>query len=282
MINIDEYLSEKTYTIEEVIDKAYDNLDREKPRQYIGASGVGHQCNAYLSYCLRGFPETEVAPKVKRIFRDGHRIEEEVVEDLKLAGFEVSEVDEETGKQHRYSMFGNHVVGNGDGIIIIEEEKHILEIKSMNDARWKKCKKVGVKVSDYKYFAQMQLLMGLSGIHKACLVSYNKNSSEYLSEIVTYDEFEYADLLRRINVVLEGKGRKISSDPAYFACKMCFKRSTCWEGINPDPACHNCMHAKPVDTGDKAWHCTLHDSEAVKLCDEYTIYQPLKSGGSYE
>ena len=282
-MNINDFLSTETQTVEEIIDKAFNNLEREKTRQYIGASGVGHPCNAYLSFCLRGFPEAEITPKVKRIFRDGNRIEDEVVKDLKLAGYEVKEVDEVTGKQHRYSMFGDHVVGNSDGIIVIDKEEYVLEIKSMNDARWKKCKKVGVKVSDYKYFAQMQLLMGLSGIHKACLVSYNKNSSEYLSEIVTFDEFEYADLQRRISEVLEGKGRKISSDPAYFSCKMCFKKSTCWEGVNPSPACHNCQHAKPINKGDKSWHCTLHDIDAVKLCDEYSLYHPYSAaGGSYE
>jgi len=109
-MNIDDYLTTTKLSVEESIDKAFEDLDREKPRRYIGASGVGNSCNAYLSYSLRGFPESEVKPKIKRIFRDGHRIEDEVVKDLKLAGFEVSEIDEETGKQHRYSMFGNHVM----------------------------------------------------------------------------------------------------------------------------------------------------------------------------
>ena len=73
-MNIDDYLSNKNYSIEELIDKAYEDKEREDPRRYIGASGVGHSCNAYLSYCLRGFPESDPIPKVKRIFRDLSRL----------------------------------------------------------------------------------------------------------------------------------------------------------------------------------------------------------------
>ena len=254
------------------INKAYEAIPQEETRQYIGASGVGHPCNAYLTLCHRGFPETPPQPRIKRIFRDGHRIEDDVVADLKKAGYEVHETDPKTKKQFYYSMFGNHVSGSCDGNIIIDDNKLLLEIKSMNDARWKRCLKVGVKVSDYKYYAQVQLMMGLSGVHKSCFVSYNKNTSEYLSEIIIFDEFEYSDLLRRINIVLNNESKRIARDKTDWRCKTCFKREACWEGLKPDPACHNCQHSKAIDTGGKSWWCTHHDKEAVNTCDEYTVF----------
>lgn len=262
------------------IDKAYDDMPKEKTRQYIGASGVGHPCDAYISLCHRGFPETPPQARIKRIFRDGHRIEEDVVADLKKAGYEVDEVDPETKKQFYYSMFGNHVSGSGDGNITIDGELHLLEIKSMNATRHNRCKKVGVKVSDYKYYAQVQLMMGLSDIKKSCFVSYNKNTSEYLSEIITFDEFEYSELLRRINVVLNNEGKRIAKDKTDWRCKSCFKREACWEGLKPSPACHNCKHAIAADTGGKAWWCNNHNKEAVNTCDDYTLFLPKPFGTS--
>jgi len=278
-MNIDDYLGDKK-RIEDAINDAYAEAPREETRRYIGASGVGNPCNQYLALCLRGYPESEIIPKLKRIFRDGHRIEEDVVADLKLAGYDVKEVDEVTGKQFRYSDFGNHVMGNADGNIVLDGINHILEIKSMNDARWKKCHKYGVKSSDPKYFAQMQLIMGLSQIHKSCFVSYNKNTSEYLSEIIDYDEFEYADLQRRIKIVLDGNERRLSTTATDWRCKTCFKRSACWEGETYPAACHNCSHAKPSQMGNKSWWCGKHDIEAVKICDDHNYYQPRPSVAS--
>ena len=42
---------------------------------------------------------------------EGHRIEDQVVADLKKAGFFIEEVDPITGKQYEFKEFGGHVVG---------------------------------------------------------------------------------------------------------------------------------------------------------------------------
>jgi hypothetical protein len=189
-MNIDDYLGDKK-RIEDAINDAYAEAPREETRRYIGASGVGNPCNQYLALCLRGYPESEIIPKLKRIFRDGHRIEEDVVADLKLAGYDVKEV-----------------------------------------------------------------------------------------EIIDYDEFEYADLQRRIKIVLDGNERRLSTTATDWRCKTCFKRSACWEGETYPAACHNCSHAKPSQMGNKSWWCGKHDIEAVKICDDHNYYQPRPSVAS--
>ena len=48
------------------IDDGYDRQTDGKAREYIGASGVGHPCDAYQAYSLRGFPNTEPDARLKR------------------------------------------------------------------------------------------------------------------------------------------------------------------------------------------------------------------------
>ena len=125
------------------IDEGYGSETEQEARSYIGASVVGNDCNAYLQFSLRGFPNDPAMPRLKRIFRDGHRIEDDVVKDLqRKARLNVIETDPMTGKQHRREWLGGHVVCNADGVINDPEEGDaILEIKSMNDSSWKKFQK---------------------------------------------------------------------------------------------------------------------------------------------
>ena len=65
------------------IDEGYKKESKEKARDYIGASGIGTQCDAYQAYSLRGFPNDTIEPKLKRIFKLGHILEDIVVKDIK-------------------------------------------------------------------------------------------------------------------------------------------------------------------------------------------------------
>ena len=129
------------------IDDGYDKQTEGRAREYIGASGVGHPCDAYQAYSMRGFPNTEPDARLKRIFRLGHILEDEVVKDLKeKADVRVWEVDGLTGRQHTYEEWEGHVVCHMDGHIELDDGiLRVLEIKSMNDASFKKFKKDGVK-----------------------------------------------------------------------------------------------------------------------------------------
>ena len=83
----------------------FETLDDDEARAYIGASSIGHECTAYLSFTHRGYPNTPPDERLKRIFRDGHRIENVVVKDMTSAGVHVMEKDPMTGKQWRYTDY---------------------------------------------------------------------------------------------------------------------------------------------------------------------------------
>ena len=258
------------------IDKAYADEAPDTPRSYIGASSVGTKCDAEIALSLRGFPNTVTPPKLKRIFRDGHRIERTVVNDLRKAGYRVLEVDETTGRQWRFELAGGHVVCNTDGLIDLEgnEVLDLLEIKSMNNKMWSTFESKGVRESHPKYWDQMQMMGGMGGYRRALFIAYNKDTSLYACEIVEIDPMEWSYIKGRIETVWKGQARKISDDPESFFCRFCFKADACWGRVQPDRACRTCEHAAP-DARSGGWWCRKHSHDAVATCADWTVFKPL-------
>ena len=257
------------------IDEGYDRKTEERARDYIGASGIGHPCDAYQAYSLRGFPNTEPDARLKRIFRLGHILEDEVVKDLKeKADVRVWEVDGLSGRQHTYEEWNGHVVCHMDGHIELDDgELRVLEIKSMNDASFKKFKKDGVKYSHPRYFAQVQMMMGMSQIHETFFIAVNKNNSEYHAEIVKYDEFEFGHIKDRIQTVFDGNAKKISTDNSDWRCRGCFKSDVCWGDRSVPKLCQTCSFSSPKPDG--GWYCGKHDKDTFNPCEDYQLFEPL-------
>lgn len=259
--------------IVEDIDASYASEHEQEPRSYIGASIIGNECNAMVAFQMRGFPDSSIPPKLKRIFKMGHAIEDIVVRDLKKAGYFVQEVDGLTGKQHAYDAYGGHVVCHTDGHIELERgEVSLLEVKSMNETSFNKFKKSGVKVSHPRYFAQLQMMMGMSGIQTSLFIAQNKNTQEYHAELVGFDPFEWGFIEQRIGSILQGAATKISKDADDWRCRGCFKASVCWGNARPDPLCRNCRHSLPHEEG--GWWCHLKGRKCDKPCDKHDYFRP--------
>lgn len=268
-------LSDLAAKIVSDIDEGFAAEDRGEARSYIGASMAGTDCTAKMQLSLRGFPEDPIPPRVKRIFRAGHGIENMVVKDLKQkADLLVYEKDEWTGKQFRYEWLGGHVVCNTDGMVDFEDgsPRAILEIKSMNDANFKKFSRHGVKVSHRHYYRQMTMMMAMSGIKRSFFISYCKNTSQYHAEIVEYDEEEWLGMFSLIQAALDGRADRIANTDNDYRCKGCFKRSACWSVPKVDPKCRFCENASPSKDGD--WLCDLDGSKAVTPCDKFKLLRP--------
>lgn len=260
--------------LHDAIDAAYAATGRkEAPRAYLGASIVGNPCLAYLAYSLRAFPEAPIDPRLQRIFNLGHVIEDIVIADLRKAGVDVIETDGITKRQVEWKMYGGHVKMHADGRIAENGNiTSILEVKSMGDAKFKTFKEKGVRLSHRLYYDQMMLMMGASGIERAVIIAYNKNTSEYHSEEVKFDEFYFADQKRRIETVLQNEATKISADESDWRCRGCFKRTACWHGELPERQCRNCGFALPTPDGE--WWCQKHKRGAYELCGDHDYYRP--------
>tara|TARA_R110002073_G_scaffold19256_4_gene70391 strand:- start:260 stop:1087 length:828 start_codon:yes stop_codon:yes gene_type:complete len=261
----------------DAIDEGYANEDRGVARAYIGASMAGTECIAQMALSLRGFPDVDPDPQLKRIFFAGHRIEDWVVRDLKnKANLRVYEKDEVTGRQHRAEWLGGHVVCNTDGLADFEDGTGpmILEIKSMNDANFKKTVSYGVKVSHRKYYRQMQMMMAMMRIERSLFVSYCKNNSQYNAEVVLFDQEEWDTMYIKIQATLDGQAGRCATEPESWNCKSCFKRKSCWEIPDVTPACHFCTNS--FANKDGGWTCKLTNREAVEVCGEYEMLRPTE------
>lgn len=254
---------------------------KSNPREYIGASGIGSPCDAALEFSLRGFPDSDLDGKLLRIFELGHRVEDLVVEDLKMAGMWVSEKNPDTNYQWSYSDLGGHVKAHVDGLCTLgaeHDELMILEIKSMNASNWRKFEKHGVRNSHPKYFDQCQMVMGMAKLNKVFFVAYNKNNSDYHFEIVDADEMHQASLAARVEKVFEGRAEKVSDKEDDWRCASCFKNAVCWEGKLPAVKCPTCKFAQPNPKG--GWHCTKWNEPATKPCPSYEVFRPKAKSSS--
>ena len=242
---------------------------RGEARCYIGAS-TGHDCVARLQLSLRGFPDDPVGPELQRIFREGFRLEDQVVRDLKwMADLRVYEKDSLTGQQHSRSWLGGHIVCHSDGLVDLEDgsEPLILEIKSMNEANFNKFVRYGVKASHKKYYSQMMMMMAMFGIERSLFVSYCKNNSKYHIEIVHFDQSEWDEIYSNIQSALDGHAGRIAAYPEDWRCKMCFKKTACWEQPPLTPACRFCKHSKPNEKG--GFSCSLTGKEEDNPCAKF-------------
>lgn len=252
------------------IKEAFEKERRDEPREYIGASGIGSACDANIAFSWRGYPDTPPSEQLKRIFRDGHRIEMQVVKDMRKAGLNVMESDPMTGRQWRYVSYGGHAMGNADGLIEIGDEVVGLEIKSMNDSKFKGFVTYGVKSSHPSYFDQMQFIMGMSGIRRFVLVAYNKNTSEYHHQYIDFDDFRFYSLEAKVERVLQNEARRVSHDESDWRCRGCFKFDACWRGKPPAKrtvrTCGNATGSK-----DGTFSCSMCDGQT---CASWRPYEP--------
>ena len=266
----------KSGDITGLIDKAFDT-EVVKPyvsRGSIGASVVGNTCDALLGFSLRGFPDGKIDPKMKRIFRDGHRLEDVVLKDMAKAGIHVMATDSRTGKQWEWRRYGELAVFKADGILDTSGEATLIEVKSMNSDLHDKFKRVGVKVSHPYYHDQLQMGMGFSNIHRSILIGYNKDNSTYWDEVVEFDPLRFSYLLTRIERSLAETATKIGREDTDWRCRRCFKAGVCWkpETVAVIKTIRTCANSAATTKG--TFFCRLGLECKPDVCASYERWKP--------
>lgn len=199
----------------------------EKPREYIGASSVGDPCLRKIWYGLRGSESSPFEAKQLLTFEIGHKLEEMILEFMTKAGIFV------INKGQFYQDSELHILqGHVDGVLVLSDESRaILELKTANDSSFGRFKRFGLKAWSMGYYSQVQTYMGMSGIKKAVLLCINKNSSEMNHEWVYFDEEHYWELKQKAKAIInsESPPPKINDTGTYFLCKQCKFYGECHE-----------------------------------------------------
>lgn len=103
----------------------------------VRAGRIGN-CTRALALHMFGVPDIETTGKeVKRIYKDGEAIEEEILDMLREDGYKII-----TGEVYvRKIRMGDYLVkisGTPDGMIQMKKDSFPIEIKSMNNWRFRK------------------------------------------------------------------------------------------------------------------------------------------------
>lgn len=231
----------------EMIDKGFCEI-KEEPRNYLGCSLLGAECERYIQYeAIQAFyPESrkefsyETPARVQRIFERGHVFEDMAAKWLINAGFCLETLDKRTGRQFEVEYCQGTVKGHCDGILTHYFSKEnilplpaLWECKAVGSKWFKEVLKKKTKSVYPKYYAQCQLYMHGIGLERAMMSYINADTMELHFELISYEEKEAASLIERTKRILAYTERgeyvpKGSVSSSHMLCKFCEYSKYCW------------------------------------------------------
>ena len=211
------------------------------PRAYLGASGIGDDCERKLWYGVQGYPSEPIAWRGLYAIEDGHRTEDLVAERLRLIpGIELW-THKPDGSQYGFSDFGGRFRGHIDGVIkgLLQAPNtaHIWENKSVNEKKFKelgklvaeKGEKNALRAWDKTYYAQGVIYMHYFNLTRHYLTVTTPGGRDIIG-CRTDANPDYAQALRaKAERILDAKDvpGRISEDPAWYQCKWCRFSDVC-------------------------------------------------------
>jgi CRISPR/Cas system-associated exonuclease Cas4 (RecB family) len=259
--------------VEDIYESVLKNAAQSPPRNYLGMSIAGHECDLYLWHYWRQTTPRQTDGRVLLLFELGNHVEKIVCSALRKSGYILQNAYPDP--QLSYSDLNGYFCGHPDGIIESDSGNMILEIKSANANKFKQITKEGVKAIYPAYYAQMQLYMHCQGLQRAFFIVMSKNDSSLYSEIVERDETTADRLIKRAKMILT-----TNSEPAKTVSEYCDYCNYRWHCMNEPGAlqtivtCRSCryfqmsnnlnpccnFHNVPLKRLDKAcqrWHWLL-------------------------
>ncbi|MEM4641152.1 MAG: CRISPR-associated protein Cas4 [Candidatus Pacearchaeota archaeon] len=159
--------------IKELIDEFYKTKKTEKEKTTFFVSDAG-KCPRAIWFSLKNYPKKEIDARVMRIFEHGDHTHMRILGVLFSLGL-VNAVEIE--------IPNNELIhGRADAIINIKGEPYVVEIKSVNAARFKK------ESPDEDHVKQLQLYLYFFKIKKGILIYENKDTQELKEFLINYDE----------------------------------------------------------------------------------------------
>lgn len=222
-------------SINELMDAAALNEEREARRTYLGASSIGSECLRKIQYDWRF--DSVFPARTKRIFARGHMFEEISVKALGQAGFRMERHTPAT----EFSAAEGNFKGHADGIIVAAPISSGLAVpclwehKALGDAGWKKIEKYGLKHAYPVYYDQCQIYMAYLGLDEnpALFSAVNANTCEILHVRVPYDAVAAQAASDRAVKVIKATQvgellDRVATKSDDWRCKMCSHKERCW------------------------------------------------------
>lgn len=251
-----------------ILDKRAEATHRKSRR--LGASAIGGECERATWYGFRWaslprpfMPSSDYyhPGQYEKIGNTGHRREAEMVEEMKMCGINVVEINTDTGEQFCYTGLSGHLVCYIDGKVYgIKEDPHteyLWEGKTMKRKHYIPLTKKGIKAVKIGHYDQMQIGMALSGIDQAFYLAVSKDTEDIYGEIIPVNNVRCNFLLERAKrIIFEAKPPPpFSDDIGCWQCAWCDHFDICRDGEKVQRNCRTCLHASPAEHG--RWTCSM-------------------------
>lgn len=217
---------------------------QQKPREYLGGSRLGVECQRALGYewfNTKAGISAQFAGKTHRRFRLGHMQEDETARWLRLAGFELY-THKPDGGQFGFATARDpetsepRIKGHLDGCIVAGPlalpYPLLWEHKIMKASKWKEYSTKGVAKSHPVYFGQVQTYMAYMDLGHTLFMGWNSDTSEIWPELIPFDPACAQALTdRAVNVLQSASPEelpRITNDRTDFRCRFCDYSGRCW------------------------------------------------------
>lgn len=226
--------------INAAIDQGQCDQIREKKRNYLGASSLGHDCLRKIQWDW--IDPVRPEPRTERIFTRGHWWEDYAVKLMHGAGFRM--VRYYAGEERSplaFSQLDGKFKGHGDGMIIAGPEcegvgyPNLWECKGLGSKGWTKLIKDPLHKVYPGYADQVALYQAYFKLtdHPAIFTAANLDTMELLHLLVPFDpERAQAASDRAVNIIhATAAGEtmpKISASADDFRCRWCAHKGKCW------------------------------------------------------
>lgn len=243
-------------------------------RKHLGYSLAGHECTRYLWNTFRWLLLEEHEGRQRRLFQRGHREEQQFIDLLRGAGWQVWDINPQTGTQYRVAHMSGHIGGSLDAIVQPPglNMAFVGEFKTHSDKSFttlagpkltytqmrngvRRSGGAGVLTAKPEHFVQMSSYGAVYELDYGLYCAVNKDTDELHFEIVKLDHGagKYATARLESVIGLEVPPRKLSETPTHYKCKLCHFTGICHSGEAPEKNCRSCRYAVPVAGGE--WHC---------------------------
>lgn len=255
----------------------------EKPRQYLGASGLMAECARSVFYQFRKLKPATFPGRIKRLFRTGDIEEERVRHELRAIGFECG------GDQAQMRAFGGLVKGHTDGFVRLRTDDGapmpwlLFEAKSCNGKRFKELMRFyrdGVEADHplqaWKpaYWGQIHIYMQAFELDACLYAVVNKDNDDVFVDLIGFDAVAARVARDRALEILEGDiPARPFKRPRTPTCTYCDAFAPCWEAdtFEAPEICGACEHFEVITSHGDKW-CVRH-GHTVEQLDTCHVWQ---------
>lgn len=228
-------------TIEALKEVCFLDQFKHLPRNYLGASSIGQECERQIWYGYHNYAGEPFKAETLWNFEDGHRTEDLIAERLRrIPGIELWTHDD-NGQQFGFSMFDDKFKGHVDGIIrgILQAPKtvHVWECKACAEKKYNSFvtlrstypEKEVLEQWDKSYYAQAQVYMHTLNITRHYLTVARAGGRDLVSCRTDYNKEVAERYLEKAERILGSISYppKISSRSDFYICKMCKFKEIC-------------------------------------------------------